>query len=151
MSTPQEMIPILEQLSLAYPEKRLEASTLQVYLEHLDDIPPYLLLAAVRAHIQASGWFPRIAELRALASRLAGTQQFDTLPETPVDRLLLEAQALEDAFYHQGQLDPQAWRSLSARFERCGRHFRAEYTLEKLGRLQGMALARHPASSRGEA
>ena len=138
MSTPEQMIPILEQLGLAYPDKRLEAATLQVYLEHLDDIPPYLLEAAVRAHIQASGWFPRIADLRALAARLAGTSQFDTLPERPVDRLLLEAQALEDAFYHQGQLDPAAWHKLSEKFERCGRHFRAEYTLEKLGRLRGM-------------
>ena len=135
MSAPQVIIPILEQLSLAYPEKRLEAATLQVYLEHLDDIPPYLLEAAVRAHIQASGWFPRIAELRSLAARLAGTNQFDTLPERPVDRMLLEAQALEDAFYHEGLLDPAEWRALSAKFERCGRHFRAEYTLEKLSRL----------------
>jgi hypothetical protein len=116
MSTPQEIIPILEQLSLAYPEKRLEAKTLQVYLEHLDDIPPYLLEAAVRAHIQASAWFPRVAELRALAARLAGTSQFDTLPERPLDRLLLEAQALEDAFYHQGQLDPTEWHRLAEMF-----------------------------------
>jgi hypothetical protein len=138
MSAPQEMIPILEQLSLAYPEKRLEAQTLQVYLEHLDDIPPYLLEAAVRAHIQASSWFPRIADLRVLAARLAGTNQFDTLPEKPVDRLLLEAQALEDTFYHQGRLDQAEWEKLSEKFARCGRHCRAEYTLEKLGRLLGM-------------
>ena len=135
MSTPQQMIPILELLSRAYPEKRLEAATLQVYLENLDDIPPYLLEAAVRAHIQASGWFPRIADLRTLAARLAGTSQFDCLPESPVDYMLLEAQALEDAFYRQGRLDPAEWHSLSHRFERCGRHFRASYTLEKLGRL----------------
>jgi hypothetical protein len=138
MSVPQQIIPILEQLSLAYPEKRLEAATLQVYLENLDDIPPYLLEAAVRAHIQASGWFPRIADLRALAARLAGTSQFDALPETPVDRLALEAQALEDAFYHERRLDPAEWHALSQKFARCGRHFRAAYTLEKLERLQGM-------------
>jgi hypothetical protein len=137
MSAPREIIPILEQLGLAYPEKRLEAATLQVYLENLEDIPPYLLEAAVRAHIQASSWFPRIAELRALAARLAGTSQFDTLPERAMDRLALEAQALEDAFYHEGRLEPAKWQALSEKFERCGRHFRAEYTLEKLGRLEG--------------
>lgn len=89
MSTPQELISALEPLSLAYPEKRLEPATLQVYLENLDDILVYLLEAAVRAHIQASGWFPRIADLRALAAKLAGTSQLETLPERPVDRLLL--------------------------------------------------------------
>jgi hypothetical protein len=138
MSTPQQMIPALEMLSLAYPEKRLEAKTLQVYLDNLDDIPVYLLEAAVRAHIQASGWFPRIADLRALAAKLAGTKQFDTLPERPVDYLLIEAQALEDTFYHEGRLDEAEWRALAEVFERCGRHFRAAYTLEKLGRLQSV-------------
>jgi hypothetical protein len=52
--------------------------------------------AAVRAHIQASGWFARIADLRQLAAKLAGAKQFDALPERPVDYLLMEAQAPEE-------------------------------------------------------
>lgn len=75
--------------------------------------------------------------MRALAAKLAGTSQLETLPERPVDRLLLQAQALEDAFYHQGHLDPAEWQALSQMFERCGRNFRAAYTLEKLARLEG--------------
>jgi hypothetical protein len=54
-------------------------------------------------------------------------------------RLLLQVQVLEDAFYHAGHLGPVEWHALSERFARCGRHFRAAYTLEKLGRLEGVS------------
>ncbi len=138
MTAPQELIPILEQLSQAYPEKQLEAETLQVYLDNLDDIPLYVLKAAVRRHIQSSQWFPRVSELRQSAARLAGTSHFESLPPRPIDRLLLEAQALEDAFYHGRTLEPASWQRLAHNFANAGRHFAAEYTLEKLRRLEGI-------------
>ncbi len=148
MTTPEQIIPVLELLSLAYPDKRLEAATLKVYLENLDDIPIYVLEAAVRAHIQASSWFPRVSDLRAQAARLAGTSLFETLPERPIDRLLEQAFALEHAFYHEGHLDPAEWEALSKMFERSGRIYRAAYTLEKLARLQ--SVHRPPPDSDGE-
>ena len=138
MTAPQELIPILEELSQAYPEKQLEAETLQVYLDNLDDIPVYVLKAAVRQHIQSSQWFPRVSELRQAAARLAGTSHFESLPPRPIDRLLLEAQALEDAFYHGRTLEPESWQRLANNFASAGRHYAAEYTLEKLERLKGI-------------
>jgi hypothetical protein len=136
MSACSELIPVLEQLSLAYPEKKLDAGTLQLYLDNLDDIPLYLLESAVRAHIQSSSWFPRISDLRTLATRLAGTSLFESLPDHPQDQLLHQAQALEDAFYFDGHFDPAEWRLLAQLFERSGRPYRAEHTLEKLRRLE---------------
>jgi hypothetical protein len=104
----------------------------------------YPALPAGGGGADARPGFGLVPALRTLAARLAGTSQFESLPARPVDRLLLEAQALEDAFYHQGLLDPAEWRALSEKFERCGRHFRAEYMLEKLGRLEGMRDSRQP-------
>ncbi len=142
MSTPAEIIAVLETLALAYPEKANDRRTLALYLEHLADIPAHWLAAAARRHIQTSNWFPRIAELRAAAARLAGTGFFESLPERPVDFLAAQAQALEDAFYAGEALDEADWRSLAGQFERCGRPHRAAHALEKLRRLriqQGVA------------
>ena len=138
MTDPDRLLPLFSLLSLAYPEKRLSSETLQLYLELLSDIPDYLLEAAVRAHIQASPYFPRLSELRSLAQRLAGGRTFDSLPPEPFDRLAAEAQALEDAFYQEGELDVQAWESLEERFERADRPHRAEHTREKLRRLKAI-------------
>jgi hypothetical protein len=136
MSTPDEIIEVLETLALAYPEKANDKRTLALYLEHLADIPAHLLASAARQHINTSNWFPRIAELRSAARKLAGTPYFESLPERPIDLLAAQAQALEDAFYAHGELDEAAWRKLAAQFERCARPHRAAHTLEKLRRLQ---------------
>jgi hypothetical protein len=50
--------------------------------------------------------------------------------------LIAEAQDLEDAFFAEGRLEAAEWRDLSARFARLDRSHRAEYTLEKLRRLE---------------
>jgi hypothetical protein len=136
MSSPSEILPILETLAAAYPEKAHDKRTLALYLEHLADIPAHWLEAAARRHIDTSNWFPRIAELRRAAAQLAGTGFFESLPERPVDFLAVQSQALEDAFYAGGELDEAAWRRLAAQFERCDRPHRAAHTLEKLARLE---------------
>lgn len=136
MSDQGETALILKTLVDAYPDHRIEKRTLQIYLERLADIPAYLLAAAAQAHIESSTWFPKISELRQAATRLANTRDFSTLPPYPVDYLLNEAYALEDAFYYEGRLDPDEWERLALRFERLDRPYRRDYTREKLRRLQ---------------
>jgi len=132
----REIAAILKTLIDAYPDHRLEKRTLQIYLERLADIPAYLLAAAAQAHIEGSTWFPKIAELRQAAARLANTRDFSSLPPYPVDHLLAEAYALEDAFFYEGRLDPAEWERLAIQFERLDRPYRRDYTREKLRRLQ---------------
>jgi len=136
MSDQREIAATLKTLIDAYPDHRIEKRTLQVYLERLADIPAYLLAAAAQAHIESSTWFPKISELRQAAARLANTHDFSSLPPYPVDHLLAEAYALEDAFFYEGRLDPAEWERLADKFERVNRPYRADHTREKLRRLQ---------------
>ena len=138
MADQAEIAAILKTLLSAYPDHRIEKSTLQVYLDRLADIPAYLLAAAAEAHIEKSNWYPKIAELRQAAARLAGTQDFSTLPPYPLNRLIAEAIALEDTFFYESRLDPAEWERLALKFERLDRPNRAEYTREKLRRLQSI-------------
>jgi hypothetical protein len=132
----EQILAIFKTLSLAYPEKKLDEPTLQLYMEQLADIPVNLLWRAVKEHIQTSDWFPKISELRKSAARLAGTNQFESLAPHPVELLLEKAIALEDAYYQQGILDSAAWQSLAEAFERADRPYRAEATRRKLAMLQ---------------
>jgi hypothetical protein len=130
---------ILKTLLDAYPEKRMERETLEVYIRHLEDIPPDLLRRAVEAHIKNSQWFPRVSELRQAAGRIANTRNFDTLSPPGVDALAEQAQSLEDRFYTAGELNEHAWERLAQAFETARRPHRAEYAREKLRRLQSVA------------
>jgi hypothetical protein len=138
MDPAKQILSILESLSIVYPDRHLDERQLELYLLHLCDIPPYVLRAAADFHIQHSPWFPKISELRAAAARLAGTDQFDTLPPVYIDHLLREAVAIEDSFYHEHHLDPAEWHAQSEKFARADRPHRAAYTHEKLARLQAI-------------
>jgi hypothetical protein len=125
-------------LMAAYPDKKTEADTFALYEEMLADIPAYLLEAAIRAHIAASPFFPRIAELRDAARKISGRSHFDALPARPVDHLSAQAVALEDAFYHQGELDAAAWEHLAQLLDRSDRPHRAEGVRNKYRNLSQM-------------
>jgi hypothetical protein len=129
----KSVLDVLEMLALAYPDRSPDRQTLQLYLEHLADIPLQLLERAARQHIDSSPWFPRIADLRQLAARLANTSRFDTLPPPATyDVLAAQAEALEQAFYLRGELDEAAWLSVIERFERANRPHRAEWARQRL-------------------
>ena len=132
----------LKKLTAAYPERKVERATLEVYVEELGDLPDWLLEAAVDEVIRQSAWFPKISELRQAAARLANTRSFESLPRRLVNALSAEAQALEDAFYHEQRLDPAAWAALAQAFEAAGRPHRAGFAREKLRRLEWIAAAR---------
>ncbi len=119
--------------------KEHDKNTLEIYLEHLADIPFRLLEQAARRHIQTSNWFPRIAQLRETAGRLAGTHDFANLEPNPEDALVSQAAALESDFYHMGKVDVDSWEQLERGFEHAGRPHRAQHTRTKLQRLHQIA------------
>ena len=139
MANRDQILNVITTLSNAYPEKRHDRNTLEIYLEHLADIPVQLLEQAARRHIQNSNWFPRIAQLREQAARMAGTHDFASLAPNHKDGLVLKAAALEREFYLQGKVDTDSWEQLERGFELAGRDHRAEYTRQKLKRLQYIA------------
>lgn len=146
MDVNPDPLTLLARLYLAYPDKVHDPATVTLYLDSLADIPAWLLERAIQRHIETSEWFPKIADLRRIAARLANTTHFETLlPPHPLERTALEAnrliaaaQDLEDAFFYEGRLDPAEWQALSAQFDRLDRPHRAAYTFEKLRRLQSV-------------
>jgi hypothetical protein len=139
MANRDQILNVITTLSNAYPEKRHDKQTLEIYLEHLADIPAQLLEQAARRHIQNSNWFPRIAQLRESAAQLSGTHDFASLAPDYEDELVRKAAALEREFYLQGMVDPESWEQLARCFKLARRDHRAEYTRLKLKRLQHIA------------
>jgi hypothetical protein len=137
---------ILQRLALAYPEKRLDKATLQIYQQELSDIPPGLLEQAVKRHIRTSPWFPHISDLRLAAHKLSGSSDFASLPASGTDFLALEAKQLEDQYFHQGEFDPEAWERLAVKLERVSRPYKAEEVRQKARHIQQA----EEASQRGE-
>ncbi len=137
----------LKRIAIAYPDKRLDEATLQLYQEELADIPVPLLDQAVRRHIHSSPWFPHISDLRKAAQQIAGEVNFASLPPPGIDFLALEAHQLENSFFKLGELDLPAWEKLARQFEGCGRIHRAEELRLKARHLQEL----DQACQRGEA
>lgn len=142
MADLEQALEILERLALAYPERRLERSTLRVYCEHLAEIPPDLLRRAADQHINTSNFFPRIAELRLIAQQIAGVTDFRCVApslDEQLDALFATRQKLEQAFYFEDELDPAAWQALSRAYAHLGRTFAAEGVLQRLADFQDIA------------
>ena len=139
--TTDAILTVLDFLSCAYPDRRPGDATLDLYLQHLADIPAWLLRRAAEQHICESPWFPKISDLRQRCARLAHLAPFEAavgfefLAAQPVDSLSAQAVALEEAFYQEGRLDPTEWQTLAKQFERADRPHRAARTLERLERL----------------
>ena len=136
MAAQAEIVILLKTLADAYPGQRIAKPTYQVYLDHLADIPAWLLERAVQRCIETSAWFPKISELRQAAAQIANTHNFTALELAPIDYLAIEAQALEDVFYDQAHLDPAEWEYLAAMFDRQDRPHRAAHARDKLRGLQ---------------
>ncbi len=117
---------ILKRILLAYPDKKLETDTIELYQAELRDIPAALLDQVVSHHIQTSPWFPRISDLRLAAQQLAGCANFASIQSPGPDFLSLEAFRLEYDYFQQGKLDQHAWERLADQLERVGRPYQAE-------------------------
>lgn len=134
MATPNEVFAILEELIAAYPEKALSKNTLDLYFSHLQDIPGITLAAAAGNHIRTSPWFPKIAELRQGAAKLAGVVLFDDhYAEGNGHRALVGAELdLQEAFFRGEKLDVEAWDKLIQGYEEEGYHECAERSRKRL-------------------
>ena len=62
---------LLNDLMMAFPGNKLSVENLAVYAEYLSDIPEAVLAKAVRNIIVKSTFFPKVAEIRAEAERVA--------------------------------------------------------------------------------
>jgi hypothetical protein len=73
MATKSEILSVLKMLT-DYQDKKLSEPAVKVYLKTLADIPFELLERAALDHVAENNWFPKVAELRKLASasRLSG-------------------------------------------------------------------------------
>ena len=120
----------------AYPGVERTKETMDLYVEMLADIPGYVLKRAVEEYIVEANWFPKIAELRQAAAKVAGTDRFWELPETLVDHLRGEAVKLENLFFREGILDEGAWQALAEQFAAMGREHGAERVRQKLKAYQ---------------
>jgi len=157
MSDSHQIIAVLEAFGKAYPRQTISKQTAELYVQFLAEIPIGLLWQVAERHIATSSYFPRIAELRTLATRLAGTSKFSSpAPTASPDTLAYQVQALEDALYEDQTLDPQAWLALADQFERADRPHRALHTRQKLAAFQSILekeseLASLPSPEIGEA
>ena len=137
-----EIMHSLEVLARAYPGVEQTRETMDLYVELLADIPGYVLKRAVEEYIVGAKWFPKIAELRQAAAKVAGTSSFWELPETLVDDLRGEAVHLEDLFFREGILEADMWEALAEQFEGAGREHGAQGVRKKLRAYQSIAESR---------
>jgi hypothetical protein len=142
----RDTLSILTRIALAYPEKHLDADTIELYQAELSDIPLPLLEQAVSLHIQSSPWFPHISDLRQAAQQLAGSANFASLQPSGQDFLALEVFQLENDYFQKGAFDLHAWDALAEQLERVGRPHRAEELRGKARHIQ----EREAAFQRGE-
>ena len=142
MASPDEILLVLEEMAGAYPEKALTRETLELYLQSLGDIPGGVLHAAARQHIRNSAWFPKIAELRQIALRLAGVVRFEEMSEHALNQELRRLYALERdlmaAFAEGEDLDQAAWRKLIGDYETIGALECAERSMGRLEHYRGV-------------
>ncbi len=135
MAEPEQILNVLERLALAFSARSLDQGTIHQYIEHLQDIPGWLLDQAASYLILHERFFPRISELRQAAARLGNTHDFASLPaDLTVDTLAAQAQLLQDRFYLDDSLEPAEWLRLAEAFEAAGRPHRAERTRQRLER-----------------
>jgi hypothetical protein len=131
-----DILLLLKHISNAYPDKPMDEDTMKVYLEELADIPISLIQRAASQHIRSSAYFPRISDLRQIAQQLAGTALFCSIPAPGVDYLGLQAQQIEDDYFHHGEFDINKWEKLADQLERVERPHRAAELREKAHHIQ---------------
>ena len=114
-STPDQVISVLKLLAEYYNHEPTETQA-SIYLDALSDLDPVPLQESARRWIRRSPFFPKVSDLLNIAR---------TIPKSAPDTLAYRVQALEDAFYEDRALDPQAWLALADEFERADRPHRA--------------------------
>jgi len=135
MATPDQILSILEDLLHAYPGKKLSRATLQVYINHLSDIHPFLLGNCIDNLIATSTWFPRVSEIRTEAEKIVGPGMISTW-QPPLNYLWTRYRQLEHQFWHHRILDPDAWNELAESFDRRDQIYSAAGARDRLAIFQ---------------
>lgn len=120
-STPDQVLSVLSMLAEYYGKEPSEAQA-SLYLDALSDLDHPILQESARQWIRRSPFFPKISDLLEIAR---------DIPAVVPDYLANRAQMLEDDFYYDRTLDPQAWQELAEAFERADRPHRAQHTRKK--------------------
>jgi hypothetical protein len=121
-SSPDQVLAVLSLLTEYYNHEPSEAQA-NIYLDALSDLDPSVLDDSARLWIHRSPFFPKVSELLEIAR---------SVPAPTPDYLANQAQMLEDDFYYDRTLDPQAWLDLAEEFEKADRPHRALHTRQKL-------------------
>jgi hypothetical protein len=121
-SSPDQVLAVLSLLAEYYNHEPSEAQA-NIYLDALSDLDPSVLDDSARLWIHRSPFFPKVSELLEIAR---------SVPAPTPDYLANQAQMLEDDFYYDRTLDPQAWLDLAEEFEKADRPHRALHTRQKL-------------------
>ena len=125
-STPDQVLSVLKLLAEYYNHEPTETQA-SIYLDALSDLDPVPLQESARRWIRRSPFFPKVSDLLQIARQI---------PSPAPDALAYRVQALEDAFYAEGRLDPAEWERLAVQFEQLDRPHRAASTRGKLRSLQ---------------
>ena len=125
-STPDQVLSVLKLLAEYYNHEPTETQA-SIYLDALSDLDPVPLQESARRWIRRSPFFPKVSDLLQIARQI---------PSPAPDTLAYRVQALEDAFYADRTLDPQAWLALADEFEHADRPHRALHTRQKLAAFQ---------------
>jgi hypothetical protein len=119
---------LFKKLLIAFPDAKrngVNKETAALYQRKLSDIPDQVLERAIEAYIDNGKWFPKIAELREAARKVAKlpSARFDSVG--PGRDVLLENWiTLKDEPF-----DEAAYAALAGKFEQAGRLSRAENIL----------------------
>jgi hypothetical protein len=144
---------LFKQLLVAFPDAKgkVNKETLQLYSRKLADIPDHILEQAIDNYIDQGKWFPKIAELReearrvanlpTLMSSFASAEKDDPPPPSPVpdpteDVLLIAFLSLEDDLHHKGEFDERDWLALADKFEKADRPHRADNLRRRVERIK---------------
>jgi hypothetical protein len=140
MASHSAVAEVLRFLRLAFPHMRrqpLEEGTLEAYHRVLIEVSDATLRQAAQECAADSKWFPPAGELRRRAMAIGALPDAPPPPGPTWSDLRADAVGLEEAYYHDDRLDPDAWEALALRFEAEGRPHGAAAIRRRLRVLAG--------------
>ncbi len=129
MATMNEVTKIITALAGAYPNYNAGKlpGVLKFYADALKNYPAVVIEKAVGEIIQASKFFPTVAEMVTACRSVMNGVSDDT-----TDTLRAQAFRLEQEYYSTGTLDPVEWEQLASQFTAAGRYDAAVRVRERV-------------------
>jgi len=129
MATMNEVTKIITALAGAYPNYNAGKlpGVLKFYADALKRYPASVIEKAAGEIIQASKFFPTVAEMVTACRSVMNGVSDDT-----TDTLRAQAFRLEQEYYSTGTLDPVEWEQLASQFTAAGRYDAAVRVRERV-------------------